>query len=90
MRHEVKTWPIFFDSVKRGDKTFELRRYDRPYRAGDTIVLIEWNMAGEHVTGNQLERRITCVLHNAEEFGLMPGFCILGLGPVEQGGGGAR
>jgi hypothetical protein len=41
--HELKCWPEFFDAIARGDKTFEVRRYDRGYQCGDLLVLRKWN-----------------------------------------------
>ena len=35
--HIVKTHPVYFDAVKRGDKRFEIRRDDRGYQKGDSL-----------------------------------------------------
>jgi hypothetical protein len=35
----------FFDEVWEGRKTFEVRKDDRDYQAGDTVVLREWPAA---------------------------------------------
>lgn len=43
--HELKTLPIYFDAVKRGDKTFEIRNNDRDFQAGDTLILCEYDPA---------------------------------------------
>lgn len=51
MRHELKTWPQEFAATLRGDKTFEFRRYDRPYCVGDVLVLREWVPVAERVDG---------------------------------------
>ena len=37
-----KIWPEFFRYVWSGEKTFELRKDDRGFRAGDTLRLREW------------------------------------------------
>lgn len=41
--HELKTWPVHFEAVWRGDKTFEVRLDDRAYQCGDTVTLREWD-----------------------------------------------
>jgi hypothetical protein len=43
MQHELKIWPQYFEPVAQGLKTFEVRKNDRAYQAGDTVVLREWN-----------------------------------------------
>lgn len=40
--HTLKIWPQYFDAVASGRKTVELRRDDRGYAVGDTLVLQEW------------------------------------------------
>lgn len=91
--HELKTWPEFFQAVWDGDKTFELRKDDRPYAVGDLLVLREFDPSGVTVdpetqcespgayTERSLLRRVTYVLRGdgAERFGLKSGYCILGL-----------
>lgn len=41
--HDLKTWPVYFERVWQGEKTFEIRLDDRGYQKGDTAVLREWD-----------------------------------------------
>lgn len=45
MEHELKTWPCYFEHVTSGNKTFEIRKNDRGFQSGDTVVLREWDPA---------------------------------------------
>ena len=35
--HELKTLPVYFDAVERGEKTFEVRKDDRGFQKGDVL-----------------------------------------------------
>lgn len=43
MKHELKIWPQYFCRVKDGSKTFEVRRNDRGFQPGDTVLLREYD-----------------------------------------------
>lgn len=70
MIHELKVWPVWFKRLADGSKTFEIRRNDRGFQAGDTLILREYDPAGDHdvcndprcttqrYTGAQIRRRI--------------------------------
>lgn len=78
--HDVKLGTTFFDDVKSGRKTFELRKNDRGYKEGDTIVMHEYKDGT--TTGRTITKRIVYML---EDFtGLEDGYCILGLGEAEE------
>jgi len=46
--HELKTWPGYFERIVNGSKTFEIRRNDRGFQAGDVLRLREYEPAGDH------------------------------------------
>jgi Domain of unknown function (DUF3850) len=48
MTHELKILPQFYERVKDGSKTFEVRKNDRGFQKGDFVILREWD--------SQLER----------------------------------
>lgn len=77
MTHEVKILPKYFNAVVMGTKNFELRKNDRLYSVGDTLVLREWD--GENYTGNTCERTVSYVFKGTGEYGLDVGYCVLGL-----------
>lgn len=78
--HDVKLGITFFDDVKTGRKTFELRKNDRGYKEGDTIVLHEYKDGT--TTGRTITKKIVYML---EDFtGLEDGYCILGLGEAAE------
>jgi len=81
MEHELKTWEAYFQSIKSGDKNFELRRNDRDFKVGDTLLLKEYDRNGKIYTGRKVRCRINYILKDAEaeEFGLKEGYCIMGL-----------
>ncbi len=73
---EKKILPEYFVEVDKGNKTFEIRKDEDNIQAGDFLILREWD--GEY-TGNQVIREVTYVLRNCPEYGLMDGYCIIGM-----------
>lgn len=82
--HELKTEPPYFQDVKSGLKSFEVRENDRDYKLGDELLLkeyvpanVEKNKAG-YYTGAICHRRISYILQGGQ-FGIKEGTVILGL-----------
>lgn len=57
--HDLKCWPPWFQDVLEGRKTFEVRRDDRGYREGDTLLLREWEPTTAAYTGRSLRTKVT-------------------------------
>ena len=72
-----KILPQYFNDVATGMKHFELRKDEDNIQVGDTLVLCEWD--GKAYTGMEITRYVTYVLRNVPEYGLMEGFCIIGI-----------
>jgi len=62
MEHELKTWPPFFQAVVDGTKTFEIRKNDRGFNPGDTLMLREWDNERKDYTGRSIEKTVTYIL----------------------------
>lgn len=74
--HELKILPEYFSEVKKGTKRFELRKNDRDFKVGDSVMLNEWT--GGKYTGRCSFHIISYVLKDCPEYGLKDGYCIFG------------
>lgn len=54
MIHELKIKPEYFASVRNGEKTFEVRKKDRPFEFGDYAAFNEIDESGTYYTGRAL------------------------------------
>ena len=75
MIHELKLRREFFDYVRFGIKTFEIRKDDRGFNAGDTLVLKEIDEEG-YVTGRYLVRQVNYIYRG--EY-CLPGYCVMSI-----------
>lgn len=57
-----KIWPEYFEKIKSGHKSFELRLADWQCRVGDTLVLQEFNPKTKQFTGREIKKQITFIL----------------------------
>lgn len=60
--HELKILPEYFNDIAKGTKKFEIRKADRDYRLGDTLVLQEWDHELKEYTGKELEVYVIYIL----------------------------
>jgi ASC-1-like (ASCH) protein len=79
--HKLKTLAHFFDAVKRGEKTFEVRKNDRAFQTGDLLTLVRMDPEktySEAWPKETLEVRIVYLLQGGQ-FGIEPAYCVLGI-----------
>lgn len=81
--HDLKVWPMFYEPLAKGIKTFELRKNDRDFSVGDRLVLREWEPSTDGsstgtYTGRAVVRRVTYVLPGGQ-FGLPADMVIMSL-----------
>lgn len=75
MEHRLKTLPEYFEAVAAGRKTFEVRRDDRRFAEGDTLLLEEWD--GSKYTGRTVRVSVSYVLRHSVY--CRGGYCIMGI-----------
>lgn len=76
MTHKLKTIQPFYEHVDSGAKTFEVRKNDRNFQAGDIMVLQEFDHQRSEYSGNEIKTIISYVLRDKEY--VKDGFVILG------------
>lgn len=77
MIHALKIEPNYYEDIKSGNKSFEVRKNDRDFRTGDYIALNELFKAGDEYTGRSILVKITSIV-NDERF-CKKGYVIMGL-----------
>jgi ASC-1-like (ASCH) protein len=78
MIHELKTWPSFWEAVYNGTKTFEVRKNDRDFKKGDTLILQEWDTENMDYTSRWLSCKVIYVLHGGN-FGIEEGYVVMSI-----------
>lgn len=66
MIHELKILPNYFADVILGKKTFEIRKYDRPFHEGDLLALNEFDAENKCYTGNSCLVFIDYILNDEQ------------------------
>ena len=77
-KHELRTWPPYWEHIYDGIKTFEFRKDDRNFQVGDLVYLREWDPRREVYTGRLITKRIGYLVHGGK-FGIPKGYCIFSL-----------
>lgn len=79
--HVLKTLSEYWDAVERGEKTFEVRRDDRGFQRGDTVVLARSDRLASGAvfeTHKRLRFTIGWILTGGQ-FGIEPGYVVFSL-----------
>lgn len=63
--HHLKIHPDYFNPVRLGVKTFEIRKNDRDFQVGDSLLLKEY--ANETFTGNMVKVLVTYLTGYAQQ-----------------------
>lgn len=66
MTHALKTWPEYFQVIKDGSKTFEVRKADRNFKVGDRLLLQEFDAEENDYTGQEWEGSIVYVMNDPD------------------------
>lgn len=75
--HTLKLADKFWDAVKNGPKTFEIRKDDRHFEVGDTILFKHVGGSGHWVMGPY---RVTYILRSADfPDGIRDGYVVMGI-----------
>lgn len=74
--HELKTSPQYFFDVVSGVKTFDVRKADRNFVFGDTLILKEYDLETGY-TGREVIKEISYILTDSNF--VKDGFVILGI-----------
>lgn len=77
--HYLKTDSQYFQAVRDGKKTFELRRNDRGFKIGDILVLMEIDHSGNYMK-RAITTKITYILEGLPW--LHDGYCALGFNNI--------
>ncbi len=64
---EKKIWPKYFELIKEGKKTFEIRLADFEINEGDILLLREWDPEKKEYTGRELKLKVTYVTNTKDQ-----------------------
>lgn len=77
MTHELKCWPLYFNDISTGKKSFEIRLNDRNFKVGDTLRLCEWDPTEQRYTEWSITREVVYITVFPD--GLRDGYVCMGL-----------
>ena len=89
--HVLKTVGAVWNALSSGEKRFEVRKNDRCFQSGDTVILRKLdpdNTAAIRFVNNrrefiELEFKVGWILQGGQ-FGIEPNYCVFQLEPCEK------
>lgn len=60
--HDLKTWPVYFQPIIQGEKTFEIRSNDRNFRVGDILLLREYDPETRTYSGRWAKAKVSYII----------------------------
>lgn len=78
LTHKLKIWPEYFEEIRAGRKTFEIRRNDRDYRIGDVLELHEWSPETGQFTLSAMAAKVTYLIEGPA-FGIGEGWVVMSI-----------
>lgn len=80
MTHCLKTWPDYYNAtVDNCAKNFEIRKNDRNFKVGDTLILQEWDPETQKYTGREIARYVSYLIQDV--CGLPEDICVMAVHP---------
>ena len=80
MEDQLKIIPKYFKEIVDGNKNFEVRKNDRNYKIGDTLILKEYDPIKKNFTGNYAKATVMYILKDKDfPIGIKEGYCIMGI-----------
>lgn len=78
MKHELKTWPFYFQAIVDKRKNFDIRNFeDRKFSYGDILIFKEYDNKNKRYTGRTTARKIIYI-QKFTKFGLKRNWCAIG------------
>ncbi len=81
--HVLKTDPGPFRAVWAGIKRYEVRKFDRAFRVGDELKLVEHDRETGRYSGAKIRARVTAITAPGE-YDLPPGVGVIGIEVIEK------
>lgn len=82
--HDLKCEPGVWESLRLGDKPFEVRFNDRDFKVGDDLLLRSYSPETQTYTGEWILARVGYILTDTK-YGMKDGYVIMAIKQVTSG-----